>query len=239
MSEIPTIAEASRAIAARKLSPVELTKSCLDRMHKFDDRLHAIVLPTEERALTEAKAAEAAIMAGKLIPYVVVGLVQTTVVMILAQVLFQVPMPESLSGWLALAAAIVVFIILWKVIPTFASLFAALGAELPLPTRMVIKASNFVASYIVFIVAGFFALGYALKRYYASPAVMGGFYRSVHLVCGQTLDLIDADHATGTVYCRAGHEDRDKWIEMSICYFDRYVRSEGRWCFERRDEEHR
>ena len=51
-------------------------------------------------------------------------------------------------------AAIVVFIILWKVIPTFASLFAALGAELPLPTRLVIKASNFVASYILFIVAG-------------------------------------------------------------------------------------
>src|SRR5664280_1503192 len=49
-------------------------------------------------------------------------------------------------------AAIVVFIILWKVIPTFASLFAALGAELPLPTRLVIKASNFVASYILFIV---------------------------------------------------------------------------------------
>jgi type IV pilus assembly protein PilC len=65
-------------------------------------------------------------------------------------------------------AAIVVFIILWKVIPTFASLFAALGAELPLPTRLVIKASNFVASYIIFIIAGFFALIYALKRYYAT-----------------------------------------------------------------------
>ena len=78
----------------------------------------------------------------------------------------------------------------------------------------------------------------ALKRYYASPAVGAGFYRSVHLICGQTIDLIDADHATGTVYCRAGHEDKDQWIEMSICYFDRYVRSEGRWCFERRDEKH-
>src|ERR1035441_7669004 len=65
-------------------------------------------------------------------------------------------------------AAIVVFIILWKVIPTFASLFAALGAELPLPTRLVIKASNFVASYILFIIAGIFALGYFLKRYYAT-----------------------------------------------------------------------
>jgi aspartyl-tRNA(Asn)/glutamyl-tRNA(Gln) amidotransferase subunit A len=65
MSAIPTIAEASRAIAAKKLSPVELTKACLDRVHKLEDRLHAFVLPTEERALAEAKAAEAAIMAGK------------------------------------------------------------------------------------------------------------------------------------------------------------------------------
>src|ERR1017187_1099820 len=64
--------------------------------------------------------------------------------------------------------AVVVFIILGKVIPTFASLFAALGAELPLPTRLVIKASNFVASYILFIIAGIFALGYFLKRYYAT-----------------------------------------------------------------------
>ena len=78
----------------------------------------------------------------------------------------------------------------------------------------------------------------ALKRYYASRHVLTGFYRSVHLVCGQTIDLVDADRATGTVYCRAGHEDKNHWIEMSICYFDRYVRSEGIWCFERRDEKH-
>jgi type IV pilus assembly protein PilC len=65
-------------------------------------------------------------------------------------------------------AAIVVFIILWKVIPTFAALFAALGAELPLPTRLVIKASNFIANYIVFIVVGFFVVSFVLKRYYAT-----------------------------------------------------------------------
>src|SRR6188474_2119854 len=51
-------------------------------------------------------------------------------------------------------AAIVVAIILWKVIPTFAALFSALGAQLPLPTRCVIWASNFVANYILFLVAG-------------------------------------------------------------------------------------
>ncbi len=65
-------------------------------------------------------------------------------------------------------AAIVVFIILWKVIPTFAALFAALGAQLPLPTRMVIAASRFIASYIVFIVMGLGVLGFVLQRYYAT-----------------------------------------------------------------------
>src|SRR6187397_639635 len=39
-------------------------------------------------------------------------------------------------------AVLVVGVILWKVIPTFASLFAGLGAELPLPTRIVIAMSN-------------------------------------------------------------------------------------------------
>jgi aspartyl-tRNA(Asn)/glutamyl-tRNA(Gln) amidotransferase subunit A len=60
----PTIAEASALIAAKKLSPVELTKACLDRLHATEGTLHAFVLPTEERAMADAKAAEAAIMKG-------------------------------------------------------------------------------------------------------------------------------------------------------------------------------
>ncbi len=60
---IPTVAEAARLIAAKKLSPVELTKACFDRIHRLDNTLHAFVLPTEERAMAEAKAAEAEIMA--------------------------------------------------------------------------------------------------------------------------------------------------------------------------------
>src|SRR5512142_1351227 len=65
-------------------------------------------------------------------------------------------------------AAIVVTIILWKVIPTFSALFAALGAQLPMPTRVVIMLSNFIASYIIFIVIGIAAFIYALRRYYAT-----------------------------------------------------------------------
>src|SRR5512136_1395245 len=41
-------------------------------------------------------------------------------------------------------AGIVIAVILWKVIPTFASMFAGLGAELPLPTRFVIALSNWL-----------------------------------------------------------------------------------------------
>jgi type IV pilus assembly protein PilC len=63
-------------------------------------------------------------------------------------------------------AAIVVAAILWKVIPTFASLFAGLGAQLPLPTRVVIAMSNGLVSYgpIIAIVLGL--IGYGIKRYY-------------------------------------------------------------------------
>ncbi|MGE5268425.1 MAG: amidase [Thiohalocapsa sp.] len=61
---IPTIAEAARLIAAHQLSPVELTQACLNRVQALDGELHAFVHLTEERALAEARAAEAAIMAG-------------------------------------------------------------------------------------------------------------------------------------------------------------------------------
>jgi aspartyl-tRNA(Asn)/glutamyl-tRNA(Gln) amidotransferase subunit A len=60
---IPTIAEAARLITAKRLSPLELTRACLDRVHRLDGQLHAFVHLTEERALAEARAAEAAIMA--------------------------------------------------------------------------------------------------------------------------------------------------------------------------------
>ncbi|MCM3881265.1 MAG: type II secretion system F family protein [Vicinamibacterales bacterium] len=65
-------------------------------------------------------------------------------------------------------AALVVGVILWKVIPTFAALFAGLGAELPLPTRFVIALSNFLVSFMPFILVGIFATGWGLKTYYAT-----------------------------------------------------------------------
>jgi type IV pilus assembly protein PilC len=66
-------------------------------------------------------------------------------------------------------AAVVVGVILWKVIPTFANLFAGLGADLPLPTRVVIAASNGLVRFGPFLIAGLVAASFAFKSYYATP----------------------------------------------------------------------
>jgi len=66
MSAILTIAEAAQRIAAKQLSPVELTKTHLERIRKLDPQLNAFLLVTEERALADAKAAEARQMSGTL-----------------------------------------------------------------------------------------------------------------------------------------------------------------------------
>lgn len=59
--EMLTLAEAARLIAARKLSPVELLDACLARIDAADARLNSFVTLTRERAIAEARAAEAEI----------------------------------------------------------------------------------------------------------------------------------------------------------------------------------
>ncbi len=66
-------------------------------------------------------------------------------------------------------AGLVVGVILWKVIPTFANLFAGLGAELPMPTRIVIALSNGLVRFMPFILVGIGAFIFAFRSYYASP----------------------------------------------------------------------
>jgi len=63
-------------------------------------------------------------------------------------------------------AALVVFIILWKVIPVFAQLFSGLGGEMPLLTRIVIESSNFIGRYFPFILILLVVGGVALNRYH-------------------------------------------------------------------------
>jgi type IV pilus assembly protein PilC len=65
-------------------------------------------------------------------------------------------------------AAIVIAVILWKVIPTFASMFAGLNAELPLPTRIVIAMSNWFVRLLPFVVVGIVLIVVAFRRYYAT-----------------------------------------------------------------------
>jgi type IV pilus assembly protein PilC len=63
-------------------------------------------------------------------------------------------------------AFIVVVFMLTFVIPTFAKMFKDMGAELPLPTAIVLWISEFVQSWILIIIAAIAAGIYALKRYY-------------------------------------------------------------------------
>jgi type IV pilus assembly protein PilC len=67
-------------------------------------------------------------------------------------------------------AGLVVGVILWKVIPTFASLFAGLGATLPLPTRIVIAASNGLVQFMPFIIAGMVGFVFGFRAFYGSPS---------------------------------------------------------------------
>src|SRR5919205_362889 len=65
-------------------------------------------------------------------------------------------------------AAVVVGAILWKVIPTFANLFSGLGAELPLPTRVVIAMSDGIVAYGWMLIIVIVGIGYGVKSYYAT-----------------------------------------------------------------------
>jgi amidase len=59
-----TLLEAASAIRSRKVSPVELTRSILDRIEKLDPSLLSYASVTPELALTQAAAAEGEITAG-------------------------------------------------------------------------------------------------------------------------------------------------------------------------------
>lgn len=52
-----------------------------------------------------------------------------------------------------------------------------------------------------------------------------------------SIDLVDADHATGQVYCHGQIQDGDRWIHQFILYRDTYERRDGKWFFVRRIHE--
>ena len=59
-----TAVEARRLIGQKALSPVELTDSCIERIEAVDGSVNAMVTRCFERAQSEAKAAEAAVIQG-------------------------------------------------------------------------------------------------------------------------------------------------------------------------------
>jgi len=63
----------------------------------------------------------------------------------------------------------IMVLLLWKVVPIFATLFVGLGVALPLPTRMVIALSDLVARTAWILIVGAVAAVYGLKRYHRTP----------------------------------------------------------------------
>jgi len=64
----------------------------------------------------------------------------------------------------------VIFLLLWKVVPIFATLFAGLGVELPLPTRIVIGFSNAIGTFAIPIIVLGVAGVWGLRKYYSTPS---------------------------------------------------------------------
>jgi Asp-tRNA(Asn)/Glu-tRNA(Gln) amidotransferase A subunit family amidase len=60
-----TVRELAELLKTRKLTSVELTQIYLERLKKYDPRLHFVITLTEERALASATAADKEIAAGK------------------------------------------------------------------------------------------------------------------------------------------------------------------------------
>jgi aspartyl-tRNA(Asn)/glutamyl-tRNA(Gln) amidotransferase subunit A len=60
-----SLAEGARLITAKKLSPVEWTRALLDRISAVDPHYNAFIAVTADKALAQAKTAEAEITAGK------------------------------------------------------------------------------------------------------------------------------------------------------------------------------
>ncbi len=58
------LAEASRGVRDRSVSPVELTRACLKRIERYNARLNAFITITADRAMAEGRAAEEEIAHG-------------------------------------------------------------------------------------------------------------------------------------------------------------------------------
>jgi len=60
-----TVGELASLLHARKITSLALTQMYIERLKRYDSKLHFVITLTEERALAQAKAADAEIAAGK------------------------------------------------------------------------------------------------------------------------------------------------------------------------------
>ncbi len=72
-------------------------------------------------------------------------------------------------GVLSIAGGVII-LLLWKVVPVFSTLFASMGVDLPLPTKIVIGLSHFVGSIFgLLVVVAIVAIIVGLKVWYGTP----------------------------------------------------------------------
>jgi type IV pilus assembly protein PilC len=75
-------------------------------------------------------------------------------------------------------ATLAITAMLWLVVPTFAKMFAEMGAKLPEITQFVVNASGFVVAYGPYIVGGAIAVVIAFRKYMETEGgrrIVGGF----------------------------------------------------------------
>ena len=106
-------------------------------------------------------------------------------------------------------AGSVVTLLLWKVVPIFATLFAGLGVDLPLPTKIVIGLSNFIGS-----IFGFLIVVAAVGRWHRPEGVVRDGTRAIR----DRYDCVEAaghrnfdeEDRGGAVHANAGNVDRQR-----------------------------
>ncbi|MBN1970486.1 MAG: type II secretion system F family protein [Candidatus Delongbacteria bacterium] len=70
---------------------------------------------------------------------------------------------------------LIVFVILWKVIPIFQNLYSSMGGELPAPTKALIFLSDIVQSYFFYIIGGIIAF-FIIKKYIFKVKAVNNFW---------------------------------------------------------------
>ena len=66
-------------------------------------------------------------------------------------------------------AIALVNVLLIFVIPVFAEMFDSFGGELPMPTQILIGLSDFLQSYIIFLLAGAYGIFWLIQKFVATP----------------------------------------------------------------------